>query len=100
MHQPSGSSESSRCGSCGRDTLRNYRRLNHRVGGTLRIRLVIALALSAAVAAILEMFTIFAILIAASLTMLAAAVWLPRLLGVRWWGGTRCAACGHVVMLR
>jgi hypothetical protein len=38
-------------------------------------------------------------LVAAGLGVFVLATTVHRL-GVRWWGGTRCTACGHTVMFR
>ena len=88
--------EPSCCHECGERAVSNYRRLDDTVGAPLRIALVVALALGAGIAVMLGMFWLFAGLVLVSL----AVMFLPRLLGVRWWGGTRCAACGHVRMFR
>jgi hypothetical protein len=88
--------ESSCCHACGERAVSNYHRLDDTVSAPLRIALAVALALGAGAAVMLGMFWLFAGLVLVSLVVM----FLPRLLGVRWWGGTRCAACGHVVMFR
>jgi hypothetical protein len=61
--------------------------------------LLVAIALAALVIAVVGVVRGSAAAAVGGLCVAALVMALPRL-GVRWWGGTRCTACGHTVMLR
>jgi hypothetical protein len=83
------------CRSCGERALRSYRRLEEWV--PMPVRLLIAAA--AVVTAVVGVIRPSLGLVAGGLGVFVLAMTVHRL-GVRWWGGTRCAACGHTEMYR
>jgi hypothetical protein len=80
------------CSSCGEQALRSYRRLEH--GGMRTVATAVAAAAALAGVALTSIA-----LVLAGTGALVGVLLLPRL-GVRWWGGVRCTACGHVEMWR
>jgi hypothetical protein len=90
---PSGPTGAQSCSSCGEQALRFYRRLEG--SGGLRI---VGTATSAGAALAGVALSSLGLLLG-GVGALVGVLLLPRL-GVRWWGGARCTACGHVEMLR
>jgi hypothetical protein len=80
------------CSSCGEQAIRVYRRLEH--GGTRTVGTAVAAGAALAGVALSSIG-----LSLGGIGALVGVMLLPRL-GVRWWGGARCTACGHIEMLR